>query len=128
MNDVVRKIKVMIIVWVFTLWAGLNNRSASIIFFLTFILSILQLGNIWISPLLTVTAEVLHSFYIFLINSVWKTRECDYVGGGTPAAGTPEKAENGSAKRGGWPKGKKRKKIPRDQTAPRQPLTGKKIN
>lgn len=42
----------------------------------------------------------------------------------TPAAGTPEKAENGSAKRGGWPKGKKRKKIPRDQTAPRQPLTG----
>ena len=50
------------------------------------------------------------------------------LGGGTPAAGTPEKAENGSAKRGGWPKGKKRKKIPRDQTAPRQPLTGKKIN
>lgn len=49
------------------------------------------------------------------------------VGSGTPAAGTPEKAENGSAKRGGWPKGKKRKKIPRDQTAPRQPLTGKKI-
>lgn len=49
------------------------------------------------------------------------------VGGGTPATGTPEKAENGSAKRGGWPKGKKRKKLPRDQTAPRQPLTGKKI-
>ncbi|XP_075232360.1 high mobility group protein 20A-like [Lycorma delicatula] len=35
-----------------------------------------------------------------------------------------DKIDNGNAKRGGWPKGKKRKKTPRDQSAPRQPLTG----
>ncbi|KAL1131378.1 hypothetical protein AAG570_010995, partial [Ranatra chinensis] len=35
-----------------------------------------------------------------------------------------EKNENGSPKKGGWPKGKKRKKALKDVTAPRQPLTG----
>jgi len=36
----------------------------------------------------------------------------------------PDSSDNGNKTRGGWPKGKKRKKAQRDQTAPRQPLTG----
>ncbi|PSN52387.1 High mobility group protein 20A [Blattella germanica] len=38
----------------------------------------------------------------------------------------PDSSDNGNKARagGGWPKGKKRKKAQRDQTAPRQPLTG----
>ncbi|KAK9498288.1 hypothetical protein O3M35_002957 [Rhynocoris fuscipes] len=42
----------------------------------------------------------------------------------TPATSSPaEKSDNGSPKKG-WPKGKKRKKPLKDNTAPRQPLTG----
>lgn len=36
----------------------------------------------------------------------------------------PDSSDNGNKTRSGWPKGKKRKKAQRDQTAPRQPLTG----
>jgi hypothetical protein len=36
----------------------------------------------------------------------------------------PDSSDGGNKTRGGWSKGKKRKKAQRDQTAPRQPLTG----
>ncbi|XP_067004693.2 high mobility group protein 20A [Anabrus simplex] len=36
----------------------------------------------------------------------------------------PDLSDNGGKMRTSWPKGKKRKKSQRDQTAPRQPLTG----
>ncbi len=37
---------------------------------------------------------------------------------------THEPAENPDKRKGGWPKGKKRKKPMKDENAPRQPLTG----
>lgn len=41
-----------------------------------------------------------------------------------PSTSSVEKPETGSGKKSNAPKGKKRKKPVRDQTAPRQPLTG----
>ena len=35
-----------------------------------------------------------------------------------------EPTENPDKRKGGWPKGKKRKKLMKDENAPRQPLTG----
>lgn len=43
---------------------------------------------------------------------------------GPSSTGNVEKPEIGSVKKSNAPKGKKRKKPVRDQTAPRQPLTG----
>jgi hypothetical protein len=40
----------------------------------------------------------------------------------------PDSSDNVNKTRGGWPKGKKRKKAQRDQTAPRQPLTGMQVS
>ncbi|XP_049765615.1 high mobility group protein 20A [Schistocerca cancellata] len=45
-------------------------------------------------------------------------------GTGSSDEKAPDSSDNGNKPRAGWPKGKKRKKSQRDQTAPRQPLTG----